>query len=283
MANNLPNIILRLKDKLSNDNKLLQINENDLNFICVKKDCQGNISHVIRKLLKVDDDYKIIQVIGDCDLFSSNGTEYAYNFLKNCFKDKIIVEWGLTGRINTKLKQLDTNCLTGELIRELKLPYIANIVDHTIDAISMWKCQYLECAKQFVYVYDLEKTLFGSDIKVSDETCDMCIVLEGGAQSFAQVINCLSLDKNIVLLHGLRTDENRKYFSVAEFFYIIKQNNTMDIQKIYKDYIDNKLLINFKKGDAKTKKSLYDYAWKFFMDESIWTKLDNCKIYVYDN
>jgi inosine-uridine nucleoside N-ribohydrolase len=222
---------------------------------------------------------KIVQIVGDCVAYSPETTLYCMKFLEdNIGKDEII-EWGLTGIRKGYELSYDINHMVSQIIDNNGLCSIGNAVDyHTPYFLTKFKSTYSRTNNCVITVVDGGKAKFGADVDISDGLCDRLVAVEGGIQSFLQMINCLSQGKRVTGLCGVRRVKN--YFSACEFMWVLKNDKnigTADEKYVtdkLNEYLKEKLLYDKDKADACTKQALFDAAWKKFVEEKIWTKLD---------
>lgn len=247
-----------------------------------------------------------LQLIGDSNQFTREGTEWARAFLKKRFAKAGLIEYGFTG-YKTAYKS-DVNTFVNEYLDQnpnQAYRILANIVGHTVMALNQWGTSGSPNVRNFVVVYNdagatelpkynekFEKiagfTTFGDDIIISDylfnpANNDRFICLEGGAQSFKQTTNALILGVPVVCVYNLRKPENEKFFSAARFFNLINNAYTKgheptkeDVKKIYDSYVSTLAsLWDARRPDYETKKTLFEKAIKEFIDEGIYEKIPN--------
>ena len=254
------------------------------NFFLFKKGRSFNIdevrNYISKEIIKDNEKFNILQVIGDCERFSFGGTQFAKKLLTDIVNKKnIVIEWGLTGYDNIEKECYDVNYLTSDIIDSLDVPCIANIVDyHTVEAIQKWGCSISRRCCNFLLYYNNKDCRFGDDVYISDTLCDDIICFEGGAQSFIQCINGLLLGKKILGISGIRDnlkEDSVKYFSCVEFLDLIKRNiKSMNIDIIKELYLDSCLLFNPNKGDAGEKNRLFQEGWDKLVKYKLYNHLD---------
>jgi predicted ATPase len=252
-----------------------------------------------------------LQVIGDSNQFSREGTAWVRDFMQDRFDRSGLIEYGFTG-YKTAYK-VDVNTLVNEYANEhpgQANRILANIVGQTTVALNQWGTSGSSYIRNFVVVYNdagvvdvprynekFEKisgfTTFGDDIVLSDYLFnaaqgDRFICLEGGAQSFKQAVNGLILNIPITCVYNIRKSENEKFFSAARFFNLINnaydadQEPTIDdIKQIYKKYVVSlDSLWDARRPDYQTKKILFEKAIKEFIDQGIYEKIPHlCTFY----
>ena len=129
-------------------------------------------------------------------------------------------------------------------------------------------------------------TTFGDDIVPSDylfskSDNDRFICLEGGAQSFKQATNALTLGIPLIMVYNIRKPENEKFFSATRFFKLISdeykkgQTPTKDrIREIYNSYVKTLVsLWDTKKPDFETKKALFEKGMEEFIAEGLFERV----------
>ena len=229
---------------------------------------------------------KIIQVIGDSALFSTAGTRQAADQLEaffNTHQDAAIL-YGFTGHREGSAQ--DVNELVSQWIakepEERSSRVCANVVDkHTVEAIESWPgITTSPHVKYFALVRG--GALFGDDAPLSDFLTQRAFCLEGGAQSFCQIVNFLDKDVEIQGIFGIRNEADRIYLSACEFLQVlknaVKQNEKIEateIEKLKEAYLENHHLFNPARPDAGTKQKLFDSAWQLFVEKELWKKLRN--------
>lgn len=269
-------------------------------FFTVAKDCQDKLyfaalrSYILHEL-DLPSQTSILQVIGDSAPYSLAGTEKARKYLSIKLSEKeSLVCWGFTGQKRSDNRR-DVNQLVNEWIDEdpsRGKKALANIVDfHTIEAIKNWKCSFTTNAQNFFLVYG--EAQFGDDIISSDTLTDRAICLEGGVQSFRQIVNFLSNNRPIEGLYGLRMKNNTanfneetgtyiEYFSAVEFLTDIftaiegQSDVVAAIDKFLDKYMKERQLFDPRRPDGGTKTALFKAAWKIFTEQQLWKKADLC-------
>lgn len=250
---------------------------------------------------------QILQIVGDSGLFSPEGTVFGRNFLRKYLESDCVIEYGYTGHQSGNV-QLDTNSFINEFIDahpDQANRVLANVVGHTVWAIQQWHCYVSPHVRNFVTVYnnsgmnetpqyEADKqisgfTTFGTDVLISDFIgLDKLICLEGGAQSFQQIVNALLQDIPVDLVYNLRTSSGETMFSAARFLKLIDDEFT-EKQQLSKEVIIqifNKYksslasMFNEAKQDFKTKQALFDAAMHLFIENNLFQKVHVlCKFY----
>lgn len=262
----------------------------------------------------------IIQVVGDSGAYSPTASQDVQKFLSLFMDAKkgSLLEYGLTGHrkhsgscVNDSLSQWRDNVGKG-------VPLIANIVDYgTTWVINDFNCTVSEAFDVLVFVYDKNKgkplfdkdgnpkidsktnkqkinpgAHFGSDTPISDNVPDELLCVDGGAQSFLQLINTLKQGKPVVALSNLRGDENpgTKYkdkdgveryhtmFSAADFFNMLSKETTQETtakeaKNLFDNYLAKYPIVNPNKYDASTKNALLEEGFSKFIKNELWKTL----------
>lgn len=254
----------------------------------------------IFKHLELNRQTKILQVIGDSAVFSPAATKTAQEYLERFLNaDESLVLWGYTGHVNKDTGAKDTNQLVNDWLdanSDRPKRTLANIVDfHTPQAIESWNSSILTSNRNFYMVYGDAK--FGDDIISSDLITDSAVVLEGGIQTFRQMMNLLLFDLQIHCIYNIRNKikpvvssfQYEGFFSATEFLDLLAQyikTRTFqgfkiaekDMEEFKNNYLRTHFLFDPKKPDASTKQNLFDAAWRLFIQERLWTKVSNCHI-----
>lgn len=241
----------------------------------------------------------ILQIIGDSAPFSAEGVLAAEQFLfPKLNEEDSLVLWGYTGSSKANGRRLDTNALVAKWIEQTgnNGRTIANIVDdHTVVALDKWGALGTSHVKNFFLVFG--KAQFGDDIISSDSITDRAICLEGGVQSFTQIVNMLKRDVPVKGIYGLRlakspvnfdeaTQSYFEYFSATEFLaslfeYIEQQPGkvvTVDqVVKFKEAFLKSRHLFDPRRNDGGTKQALFDAGWKEFVALELWKKKDLCQ------
>lgn len=246
-----------------------------------------------------------VQIVGDSGKFSEEGTKKGRAFLRKLIDQAHLVEYGFTGYKSDDGRELDINSFVNEYVDEqptVARKVLANILGHTHIALTQWGTYgsprvrnymviYNDCdmSKQPTYV-DAKKvsgfTTFGNDIITSDHLLrttdgDRFVCLEGGVQSFLQIINALSLKTPSILVYNLRKPEKEKFFSATRFLKLVrnasvgKEPPTQEkVQELFVEY--EKTLDSIwdpSKADSKTKKELFDVAMSRFVDDELYKEV----------
>lgn len=248
------------------------------------------------------------QVVGDSATFMPNGTQKGRDFLRAQLDPEDCVLYGYTGH-----QDEDTACanaLVAQILEdrpEQAERTLANAVDlHTPMALTKWGCVVSQQVSNILLVHSPEGARFGDDIAASDGmTNKKMICLEGGVQSFSQMVNCLGNDIPISAIFNLRGDKNPStlnkdtgeylpFFSAAEFVgflqskfatmakdqaFDIAELSRVDLDRLKDEYLSKedgsvrRHLFNPYRPDAGTKTALFNAAWEKFIADKIWTKI----------
>ncbi len=243
----------------------------------------------VKQSMGLSPDSSILQVVGDSTLFSPIGTQKGLQFLQEeLFKGDYLVLRGYTGHGDSAKGLADVNELVNHWMEQdpsHAKRVLANVViPHTLQAIE-WGCTTSSCCKNFFIVHN--SACFGDDIAASDGLTQKALCLEGGVQSFAQVVNFLSNGTSIKGIHGLRHNHHlttgapleRPFFSAMEFLHGIQDIwvNTHDERAIFNytsDYLATRDLFDPLRPEAATKPALFELAWNTFWDQRLFERLD---------
>lgn len=272
-------------------------------------------------------DHPVIQVIGDsavfgCEIKSKAATKFVDDMLTPCI-DSHAVLYGLTGKRVSDRSEV--NNLVSEWLADTvkagKTPrVIGNAVDgHTPIAMVEWGCSIGDVRDIWLVHSSDYSAVFGDDAPLSDYIMKTAstkrsfgIVLEGGIQSLAQMINMLDQDIEIHALQGLRDADNSHFnikeklangservlasypfLSATEFLWHIQQTyienpsaNEEDIVNAIYNYVHNPYLehripknaatrvyANPDRADYPTKLPLWDKAINLLIENQLWKKL----------
>lgn len=256
-----------------------------------------------------------IQIIGDSERFSKTGTEKGRKLLRKAIDHANLVEYGFTGYKSDDGAELDINSFVNEYIDEnpkIGKKVLANIVGHTPIAIQNWGTYGSPNIHNYVVVYndyDMNQeptyqngkkvsgfTTFGNDVTMSDyllqqKDGDKFICLEGGVQSFLQVINALEKDIPVTMVYNLRKPEREALFSASRYLKEIsnayENNHNLEEQEVENifDAYEKKLtsIWDPNKADYKTKKELFETAMKRFKHKELYKKVSSLCTFVNAN
>lgn len=107
------------------------------------------------------------------------------------------------------------------------------------------------------------------------------------------MINFLSKRIPIHCIYNLRGEENsgtldpdtNEYlplFSAGEFLHLLwvtlnassSKKGIEDVEEVKTQYLKQRVLFHRKRRDASTKQALFDVAWKHFIDQKLWLRLN---------
>lgn len=199
---------------------------------------------------------RIIQLIGDSRKLGEAGSAFGRKFLsEHCFSQNCLIEYGYTGYMCEN--EMEVNSFVNEFINQdpsRARRVLANIVGHSHVAVTQWGCKASPHVKNFIVVYndggsiEAQCTKFGDDIFISDNILnvaegDSLICLEGGFQSFRQVVNCLKSGLHVDFVYHLRKPGGEKLFSTAIFlnkvrtaFSLNPMLSGQDVKNIFAEY-----------------------------------------------
>jgi len=240
--------------------------------------------HVFIK--KIKDAFQIencIQVVGDVTLWDKQKIPIIQERLFEILNDEKFshVNYGYTGRKCKKTgKRYGVNTMTSLLADScdsIGNKIIGNLVDfHTTHAIKNWGCTTSKECKNFVCVGP--NCRFGDDIMISDLMCSEMICIEGGMQSFRQVVNMLLLERKVQCFIGARTKtEGERFFSCSRFLQNFQNKEELsaeEIQKEIENFMQNFVKYDKNKEDHKTKDPLFNDAIEKFIEYKLWKKLN---------
>ncbi|MBP6986073.1 MAG: hypothetical protein KBB83_05720 [Alphaproteobacteria bacterium] len=236
---------------------------------------------------------RLVQVVGSSKPFSVEGTRQAREFLTPFLAGDHIIEYGFTGHVRPAEGKLDINSFVSEYIENnprQAFRVLANIVGHSVVALEKWGCKGQPRISHYVVVFNEHGmkegfTKFGDDVVASDfimskDSDDLLVVIEGGWQSFKQSLNALSLGIKIEALANVREESDKKLFSTAELFHIVKQAMTQnpdmskgELVQIFTTYMDCHEAWDKTRPDAETKEALYKASVEQFLNSGVYKKI----------
>jgi len=252
----------------------------------------------LARIIGLDPEMPVVQVIGDSVAYSSEGTSRSLKFLETALATDALILYGFTGHeesdgtkcVNAATSHVVTSC--GWLART-----VGNVVAfHTPTALTSWHCS-APGLEHYIVVYgDDERskttgTLFGDDVTTSDFTSDSFFLLEGGVQSFRQVCNALLLGKPVKAINRLRGEKSLgmhkadglfPYFSAVDFIQYIRNHieaqpssvTTEQLNEWKIEYFKTHFLADPERPDYSTKGVLFEEAWKIFLENRLYHRLD---------
>lgn len=257
----------------------------------------SRVKSEIFKAMNLPPNESFLQVVGDSARFSLEGTEFARKFLEAKLSWKRPLLWGYTGKGKKGDSTFGVNQLVNNWIDEdpsRAERTMANVVSHhTPIALEDWGCNIAASNTNFFLVYGDAR--FGDDIVSSDTLCGAFVCIEGGIQSFSQLVNGLAKKKPVCGVFNIRgknnpgclipeTREYGTFFSAGEFFAMLKDLKNQkgddfsasDVEAAKESYFKTHLLFNHHNKDASTKQALFDAAWKKFMENEVWKNVHLC-------
>lgn len=242
--------------------KLIEIcsPEGNFRFFGIKKEDQVKLNLCDFKRLLIaslgSSTSRIIQIIGDSRKLGEEGSAFGRKFLQeHCFSQNCLIEYGYTGYMCEN--EMEVNSFVNELLNRMpnqSCRVLANVVSESHIAVEKWGCKVSQHVKNFIVVYNDAGTLeekctkFGDDVFISDNLLnvadgDSIICLDGGFQSFRQVVNCLKLGLRIELVYNLRKPGGEKLFSTATFLNKVRialgsnpRLAPQDIKNVFEEY-----------------------------------------------
>jgi hypothetical protein len=199
------------------------ITQDDLTFFsaCLALKSNFNAPDFRSKLTShlglLQSDTTILQVVGDSGTaYSPAAIKRIKALLQDLLTPRTILEYGYTATLH------DANWIVNNLIStdpDLASRTIANIVFESAKAVRDWGCEATGHAKTFALVYDEGKeTRFGDDVFVSDDIMvkgkgDVMICVEGGVQSFEQVVSVLARGVRVIAVteKGVRVRQEVRF------------------------------------------------------------------------
>ena len=297
------------------------------NFFGIEKDQQSAVNFatfktMLARKLRISP-AGTLEIVGDSAPFSDEGSDYVRTFLRNRFAGKHMIEYGFTGYLNkTDHRMFDTNALLNEYLDENPIEahrVLGNVLGHTIIVLTSHGCQASRNVRNFVVVYNEAgttvapvydettgrqlsgSTTFGDDVTMSDyllqaDNGDYLVCIEGGAQSFRQVVNALMLDVPIEFVYNVRLPDPKDggfNFSAARFLNQVKAAfadgtpSEEQVRTVLASYISTlRHITDTKTGestpviwapnraDSRTKRALFEDAIKAFFDNRLYERVD---------
>lgn len=247
---------------------------------------------------------EMAQIVGDSQLFSVEGTQFAsevlHDFVHQKFPQSIIL-FGFTGKHDKEKNRADANHILSLMVDNKKIEtnrVLANMVDyHTPLAINSWPGVTIsENIKNYTLVFTEgePQATFTHDTPTTDGlTNSGLLCLEGGVQSLLQAVNILIKNVPVYGVMGLRDLSDRTnplsfhpisgkpYLSAAGFLQFIKEKTQTkneivesDIKQWTDEYLKDFALTNPKGTDAGTKPAAWEEAMSKMITFKIWEKLN---------
>ena len=115
---------------------------------------------------------------------------------------------------------------------------------------------------------------------MSPETNDVLVVIEGGPLSFIQTVNALKKDITITGLFNIKQENQRGYFSTAEFLYTVKSKLDRDpnltregVSAIYQSYCNTPGTFNWHDKNQDIKEKFEHAMNNDFIEQDLYEKL----------
>jgi|GEM_PF-2621189 len=234
------------------------------------------------------------EFVGDTTTqFTVEGTTIARRFIAEHAEKAGMIGYGYTGYRKDGCTRYDGNSILSTLFEEnpvLGRKAFGNIVGHNVIALEKWGCWATRNVGAYVIVYndcgmDEGFTKFGEDIPASDhifnaEDGDKLVLTEGGAQSFKQACNALRAGIKIQAMYGLRTPENLRFFSTAEFFAQFQEacargevSSPETAKRVLDKYLETHEAWNKSAVDADTKEKLFYESVESFWKEGLYMRV----------
>ena len=215
----------------------------------------SSVNVIKKKILKSNkmEGKKIIQIIGDSNPFPTQKVQKIIEKIKFIINQHtpFIIEYGFTGKKNDEGS--DINQIVSLLIDENNYDSIGNLVDKSIGYLSP-PTTISQKTQIFTIVTNQPPnnkwstgSIFGDDVKLTDNLCDVLICCDGGPQSFTQFVNCLHINKIRREKNYIKNGETKSIFgtyleNIFEMFNSLEKVNEekmIDIYGIY-GYRENK-------------------------------------------
>ncbi|HEV2614079.1 MAG TPA: AAA family ATPase [Gammaproteobacteria bacterium] len=214
---------------------------------CVEKNHQTDVVDKLRQqLLAQTNTRRVVQFVGDCELFSEAGTQFAMEKVEPYVSDAHnLLTFGHSGLFNYGAKDVN-----GIVIASVEHNFkhsgnahtrlVSNVVDQCVSGIENWGYRICKSpVNQMVVVYnqDGKETKFGDDCDISDkimQKSDVLLVLEGGPQSLLQILNALNQNATVEIFEGLREIGSNK-FSAANFLRMVRQQPNISIEEHFEN------------------------------------------------
>ena len=252
------------------------------------------------------DTHHMCEFVGDSNQFTEEGSNFVRRFLHQELEGDHLVEYGFTGHITGK--ELDINSFVNEYFDknpDQAYKVLANVLGQTHVALTKWGTKGSSRVYNFMVVYTMDGmthepvynerdekiggyTTFGDDIVISDnllhvEDGDKMVCVEGGAQSFRQVLNVLEHGVSVTLVYNVRKPENEPYFSAARFLNEVSKalaaEGTLSVERVQEIYDTYKAplksLWDLRRADHRTKRALFESAIKDFIDKRLYERIES--------
>jgi hypothetical protein len=248
---------------------------------------------------EADRETPFVQVVGDEQLFSANGTEYARSTLKTLLTERFpesVLLYGFVGNSDPKLKTGNTNHLINELIATKEIDsnrVLANTL-HGHTQRAMQEATQLSIAKEvkwftLVYQYDSKNGKVVDCSEWEDApflarlTNQAVICCEGDIQCLHYLIQMLNKNVRVIGITGIREtrkDSEKSYFSAIGFLNYMnhtvqklpinnKTIDSVDLQGELKRYAES-----FLSDDTFENQQLFLECIETIVEQQLWNKQD---------
>lgn len=217
----------------------------------------------------------IPQCVGDCTPMPYASTDAAIVHTRKLGSKHIL--WGFTGsqiRGNRGARERDINDVVNSCVDEPEFlaehkerRAIGSLVDQSMSALMEWGCTHPWRVTDLIYCLSAKgATVFGADNQLNKLLAKSIFCLNGGVQSFDQVIDeTMWKSEMVTCLVVPRIPKNEgKFFNAAEFVEVVSnlpRSPLMDekgIESILETYMVGRSLVDSKKKDAPTKPVLWE-------------------------
>jgi hypothetical protein len=171
----------------------------------------------------------IVQFIGDIVPFSTEGTQAAVRFIRNCsIIDNAAILYSFLGSMT------DYKCDTNAVVNQYMLKYpnsVPRIFAHTVDQSSVLSnsrvCDFN--LRNYIITQDkISPTEIGDDMNMCvgiSRPEDYCFLLDGGVYSLYKCSEILKMGVRIIGIKGLREKQYKGTFSAAKYLHLIKNTS----------------------------------------------------------
>lgn len=230
---------------------------------------------------------KILQVVGDVALWDAEKIPKVEKWITDLLTLDVphTILYGYTGRRTESrhgVNELVSNLLDKNIINNV----VGMIVyPQSFDAYFNWKCTVPNTCKTIICTGP--NCNFGDDMEIGDSKTDELICVEGGIQSFAQIVNVMiahvsSQSSVIKSLYGCRTERGATFFSATRFIGFIKSELTLleedQVREKIAQYLAQYEMYDAKREDASTKDQLWYDAMGLFYENKLWKYMHLCEI-----
>ncbi|MFA5075291.1 MAG: hypothetical protein WC436_04280 [Candidatus Babeliales bacterium] len=256
----------------------------------------------MQNFMNLPENQKIIQFIGDSRRFGPKATAFLRSFLirRGFLGGDHVIEYGYTGGAPNQ-EQSDTNTLINEYINEHP-EYSKKVFANIVTDSGTYASDSSPFVHNFIFLYNTnnQPTHFGDDIFVSDYMLnssdeDSVLCLEGGVQTFLQIVNCLRNNIDIFCVLNLRDRTRESEFSASRVVNVISNllksvNNISDqnrellestIENIKDICLQGPDLVNLNPESVKIQ--ILQTAFRQLIEEKLYERIKElCKFYIYN-